>query len=55
MNIHTFLAVVSALALCLVSASVLEHSNNYLLSFCLLGCAIIVGRYAGRQLDRINK
>ena len=55
MNIHTFLAVVSVLALCLASASILEHSNNYLLSFCLMGCAVIVGRYAGKELDRINK
>lgn len=55
MNIHTFLAVVSALGLCLVSASVLEHSNNYLLSLSLLAVAVIVGRYAGKELDRINK
>ena len=55
MNIHTFLAVVSALILCLISASVLEHTNNYPLSLLLMGCAVIVGRYAGKQLDRINK
>ena len=55
MNIHTFLTVVSALGLCLASASVLEHTNNYLLSFILLVVVVIIGRYAGKELDRINK
>lgn len=55
MNIHIFLAVASALLVCIASASVLEHTNNYLLSFILLAVAVIIGRYAGKELDRINK